>query len=579
MSRPKQRDLKQRARAPRLRTVLLVVHLLILCLPLAGIFYFRLYESQLVRQTESELIVQGAALAAAYRAELGRVFDASHEGSQEGGTYTQADYGRVVEPQEKVSARYEPVDDPKDDFDPAIPGLDLARHPVLPKDPPGRPPASPPDPLAAEAGARLLGQLEELQRVSLAGIRILDPDGVVVATTGTEAGLSLAHRPEVAAALAGHKASVLRHREVSNPRAPLNDIQRSTGWRVVVAFPIESGPIQSGSVESKGEKRVWGVVLLARTPMSAAQALWRDRGHLVAAGILILGVVSLVTLWSAAKVGRPVHQLIEQAERVARGERGAATPLQRPGTYEVARISEAVARMAAALEERADYISTFAANVSHEFKTPLTSIRGAVELLEEHQDEMSAEERERFLAMLNRDARRLECLVDRLLELARADVHRPGDETATVGECLGRLGRRFESLQVDAGDAKGAAVSMAPETLESVLGNLVDNALRHTRGAGSRVELRALAGDGDEGVEGETVRFEVQDDGPGISEANLPRVFDRFFTTRRDDGGSGLGLAIVRALVVAHGGQVGVESEPGRTVFRVVLPVRGMPNR
>lgn len=571
MSWSKQRDLKQRARAPRLRTVLLVVHLLILCLPLAGIFYFRLFESQLVRQTESELIVQGAALAAAYRAELGRVFEATHEGSQEGGTYTQADYGRVVEPQGTVSTRYEAVDDPKDDFDPAIPGLDLARHPVLPEDPPGHPPTSPPDPLAAAAGARLLGQLEELQRVSLAGIRILDPDGLVVATTGTEAGLSLAHRPEVAAALAGRKASVLRHREVSNPRAPLNDIQRSTGWRVVVAFPIESS-----SVESNGQKRVWGAVLLARTPMSAAQALWRDRGHLVAAGVLILGVVSLVTLWSAAKVGRPVHQLIEQAERVARGERGAATPLQRPGTYEVARISEAVARMATALEERSDYISTFAANVSHEFKTPLTSIRGAVELLEEHQDEMSAQERERFLAMLNRDARRLERLVDRLLELARADVHRPGDETATVGECLARLGRRFESLQVDAGDAKSAAVSaavsMAPETLDSVLGNLVDNALRHTQYAAGRVELRALFGraEGDEG----RVRFEVEDDGPGISEANLPRVFDRFFTTRRDDGGSGLGLAIVRALVVAHGGRVSVESEPGRTVFRVVLPMR-----
>ena len=557
-----QRTLTQRARAPRLRTVLLVVHLLILCLPLAGIFYFRLYESQLVRQTESELIVQGAALAAAYRAELGELVEV-------GGTSLQEAYGRPVEPQGTTPARTAPPDDPKDDFDPAIPGLDLARHPVLPEDPPGRAPQSPPDPLAAAAGARLLSQLEELQRVSLAGIRILDPDGVVVATTGTEAGLSLAHRPEVAAALAGRKVSVLRHRDVSNPRAPLDDIQRSTPWRVVVAFPVKSEVTESADGE-----RVLGVVLLARTPMSTSQALWRDRRHLAAAGLLILGVVSLVTLWSAAKVGRPVRALTEQAERVARGERGAAMPLERPGTREIERISSAVARMATALEERADYISTFAANVSHEFKTPLTSIRGAVELLEEHQDEMSVEERERFLAMLNRDARRLERLVDRLLELARADVHRPGEETATVGECLERLGRRFESLRVDARDAKDSAVCMAPETLDSVLGNLVDNALRH---AESRVELRANAS-ADEGHAG-TVRFEVQDDGPGISEANLPRVFDRFFTTRRDDGGSGLGLAIVQALVVAHGGQVGVESEPGRTVFRVELPARPVPTR
>ena len=155
------------------------------------------------------------------------------------------------------------------------------------------------------------------------------------------------------------------------------------------------------------------------------------------------------------------------------------------------------------------------------------------------------------------------------MELARADVHHPGDETASVSKCLERLGRRFETVKVDAGNAgataKAIAVRMAPETLDSVLGNLLDNAVRH---AETQVELRAEAG-----AEAQ-LRFEVEDDGPGISEANLPRVFDRFFTTRRDDGGSGLGLASVRALVVAHGGEVGVESRPGRTVFSVSLPRR-----
>ncbi|MDA8017497.1 MAG: HAMP domain-containing histidine kinase [Thermoanaerobaculia bacterium] len=536
-------ELGQRVRAPRLRTVLLVVHLLILCLPLVGIFYFRLYESQLVRQTESELIVQGAALAAAQRAAL--LFAAESRQIEMNG------YGRAPSGSTGSAAAKE-----SDDFDPAIPGLDLARHPVLPQDLPGRQPALPPDPLAAAAGTSLAGQLEELQHVSLAGIRILDSNGVVVATTGAEAGLSLAHRPEVAAALAGRKTSVLRHRSVSNPNAALNDIQRTTPWRVVVAFPIESDPVEGG-------ERIWGAVLLARTPMSAAQALWRDRGHLLAAGLLILAVVSLVTLWSAAKVGRPVRALIDQAERVARGERDAVTPLENPGTREIARISEAVAEMAGALGERADYISTFAANVSHEFKTPLTSIRGAVELLEEHQDEMSAEERERFLSMLARDARRLERLVERLLELARADVHRLGDETAGVARILERLGKRFESVHFDDRGADQLSVRMASETLESVLGNLLDNAVRH---AESRIELRA--GSNTDG----TVCFEVEDDGPGISDANLPRVFDRFFTTRRDDGGSGLGLAIVKALVVAHGGEVGVSSERRRTVFQISLP-------
>ena len=95
-----------------------------------------------------------------------------------------------------------------------------------------------------------------------------------------------------------------------------------------------------------------------------------------------------------------------------------------------------------------------------------------------------------------------------------------------------------------------------------MIGNLVENARVH---GGRDVWVRAWRS---EGVCG----FDVEDDGPGITPANLPRVFDRFFTTRRGSGGTGLGLALVRAVVTSHGGEVTVSSEPRRTVFRVRLP-------
>jgi signal transduction histidine kinase len=98
--------------------------------------------------------------------------------------------------------------------------------------------------------------------------------------------------------------------------------------------------------------------------------------------------------------------------------------------------------------------------------------------------------------------------------------------------------------------------------LEAIAENLMVNAARH---GGPCVQVRLWRVDAETG-------FEVEDDGPGISVANQARVFERFFTTRRGDGGTGLGLALVRAVARAHGGDVGLVSESGRTVFRVALP-------
>jgi signal transduction histidine kinase len=114
---------------------------------------------------------------------------------------------------------------------------------------------------------------------------------------------------------------------------------------------------------------------------------------------------------------------------------------------------------------------------------------------------------------------------------------------------------------VDVDDAR-AVVAIAPEHLDSALGNLIDNALRYRRTEPVCVTL--TLGDG-------RLHVEVKDDGPGISPANLLRVFERFFTTERDHGGTGLGLAIVRAIAEARGGSARCDSSANGTSFRVVL--------
>ena len=572
-------SLPTRPRLLRLRSVLLALSLLILLLPLGGISLLRLYDSMLVRHAEAELIAQGVVLAETWRRELIRAQAEQGENST---------YGR---PRIRLPPPPSPGEEPSR-FHPIPPRLDLARDEVWPPAPPGLPTEKATDALARQAGRHVGDLLVEVQEFTLAGLRVVDFEGRVVASSGAELGLSLAHRPEVSTALEGEAVSVLRRRTPSaqpadtvtntvegtaenrRPLPSLKSLSRRPAVRVVVVLPVIA------------EDRVWGAVVLSRTPKSVLRELYENRRYFVPGVVILLLVVTLVSVCGARLLGRPLEALIAQSERVQRGE-GTARPLDHPGTLEVHRISVAVAEMARVLQRRAEYIATFATNVSHELKTPLTSIHGTVELLRDHLDEMTPEELERFLTMLERDAARLEHLVNRLLELARADVARPGEEITNLAPRLRKIMRRFEQegMHIELAEHSEALVTMAPEVLDSIVGNLVDNARQHG-GAAVHVTLEARNHDDHH------VLLNIADDGPGISTANQPRVFDRFFTTssgsgatssgsgatrsgsgatRRDHGGSGLGLSIVKALVEAHGGTIGLTSEPGNTQFEILL--------
>lgn len=538
-------------RRVRLRTILLLINLVILALPLGGISWLRLYESALIRQTESELIAQAAFVAAAYVAIAERLT------SPEGGDPVAAnlpleDYGYVLVNPPRAA-------DAQGHWRPRAPVLDLASDPVLASSPGAVAAADSVDPLAWRVGQELNPILQQAQRTTLAGIRVVDYRGLIVASTrdsdGADLGLSLRNHAEVERALGGLAVSTLRRRDSTRPAPPLDSISRGAQLRVFVAEPILR------------EGRVLGAVLLVRTPASLGQAILHKRQPLLLAALALVGLVLALTLLGALTISRPVHRLIEQAHRAARGETGAVTPLRRPGTREIAELSETVAAMARTLEQRARYIRDFAAHVSHEFKTPLTAIQGSVELLREHAEDMSAEERTRFLDILTRDALRLENLVRKLLELARADVMRVGDESAELAPVLAAVAERHRGLglQLDLmPGSEGLRVAMAPETLDSVLGNLLDNARQHG-GPGVHVALSWAR-------EGETVAITVADDGPGISTANAGRVFEPFFTTQRRSGNTGLGLAIIRSLLAAHDGRIEQVAAARGACFRLWLP-------
>lgn len=528
---------------PRLRTVLLLVNVLILLLPLGGIAALRLYENHLIRRTESELIVQGAMVREVFRQELRERAALPREPSASEGSPSATSEPAVAE----------------ESLEPIVARLDISRDRVRPPAEEARSDPLGAEPLAADAGRAVTAILRAGGRTTLAGIRIVDRRGVVVASSRSELGLSIAHREEVARALKGETTTLLRRRVTDEPAPPLQSLSRGQRYRVFVALPV---------IEREG---VVGAVVLSRTPMDIAKALYLNRRPLIVGATVLLTVVVLVSVLTSFTISRPIRALIGQAEGVSRGERGAVTPLRAPGTHEIARLSEAVAGMARTLEERAEYIRTFASHVSHEFKTPLTTIRGSVELLLDDFDTMSPEQRRRFLRNLGEASAHLERLVRRLLEKARADVVRPGDERTEVADALDASAQRHReaglAVTVDQGRGVGR-VRMAREILEEILSNLLENARQHGgEGVSVRVGSRL-----DREAAPPVVELRISDDGPGISEANASRIFTPFFTTARESGGSGLGLSIVRSLVEAHGGSIElIRTSPG-AVFAIRIP-------
>jgi two-component system phosphate regulon sensor histidine kinase PhoR len=231
---------------------------------------------------------------------------------------------------------------------------------------------------------------------------------------------------------------------------------------------------------------------------------------------------------------------------------------------------------------RADQIRRdFVANVSHELRTPLTAIRGYLEALSEA--DSSAEEHQQFLDIIARHAQRMERLVKDLLRLARLDA---GQETLDLNACDTKSlaeavmadlapAAQGRNQQLRVAVAKGAETLRAdPAKLHDALRNLVANAITYSP------EYTSITIEATQAIDGsgaDRVAVSVSDEGPGIPEEDLARVFERFYrvdkSRSRDPGGTGLGLAIVKHLVELHGGSVRVENRPsGGARFTMTLP-------
>ena len=282
---------------------------------------------------------------------------------------------------------------------------------------------------------------------------------------------------------------------------------------------------------------------------------------------MTLGAAVAVASVLGARLTRPLRDAQRATRRIAEGDLSARLPEPR-GDDELATLTRSINSMAETLERSRGLERQFLLAVSHDLRTPLTSIRGFAEAIAEGK----APDNAQAAAVITAESRRLERLVRDLLELAKLDARRFSlDVRATdVAEVVTETAEGFRPAADDAHvqldvvtNGQGLLATADPDRLAQVVANLVENALKFASGAITVGAARS----------GGAVVLWVDDDGPGIPADDLPRVFERFFTSTRTPArqvGSGLGLSIVRELVDAMGATVRAEPADGRGARMVV---------
>jgi two-component system sensor histidine kinase BaeS len=320
-----------------------------------------------------------------------------------------------------------------------------------------------------------------------------------------------------------------------------------------------------------------GQVVIVATDTVDLSVLRKLFPLLIVVGFIVLGIAFAVASWISRRLTRPIRAIEQTAQQLAAGDLTARAEVPDATDAELATLAGTLNRMASDLETSRGSERAFLLSISHDLRTPLTSIQGYAEALADGTlDDANPEDRKRAANVISAESRRLERLVRDLLDLSRLDSHqfslspRPSDANEVVNNTVEAFAPKAAEMGLTLAVASSApiAVDLDPERLGQIVANLVENALKY---AVSRVDVYAAPHD-----DQSHFAIVVHDDGPGIPPEKLGLVFERLYTERDTPGravGTGLGLAIVRELSSAMGGHAWAEAHPdGGTRFVVSLP-------
>ncbi len=511
----------------RISIRLLALNLLVMLLPFAGLFYLQAYERDLLQAQERSMVQQGRLLAAALTAH-GDLSAASAQEILRGlGRRTLARL-RVVDSQGRLladSSRFGPLLEtpPRQD------GVLEQDNPLLPR-----------GSWLYRLGAGIYSVYARLVRppqLAPEAEKFYSDEGPLLGQ-------------EVLDALQG---------------------RYGASWRVT---PGQRSVTLFSCLPVRSQGHVMGAVLVSQSTYRVLLDLYEVR-IAVFKLVLISGTFALaLTLLVALPIARPLRRLRDEAQGIVdtqgrlKGRFRGSKALD-----EIGELSRALEQLSARFEEHQRFIDSFAADVSHEFKNPLASIRTATEMLSETQN---PKERQMFLSIVQNEVARMERLLTSVREITRIDAQLECElrQAVTLNELLADLMQAFRlrglesvELRLDA-PQEPVAVEASPERLVQVFENVLDNALSFSpQGSTVRIGLRRENG---------FAAVRVSDQGPGVPEEHLDRIFDRFFSYRPDERSqqdhSGLGLAIAKAIVSGYGGVIRAENRPqGGAVFEIRL--------
>jgi len=328
-----------------------------------------------------------------------------------------------------------------------------------------------------------------------------------------------------------------------------------------VANPIVTGKTSADAI---------GAIVVATRKTDVSARVYDLIERLTLAGILGLLVAALLAGYLSHRIVRPVLQLSDAADAVARGDYNVQVPRRAPG--ELGHLSERFGEMASRLAEVEEMERNFLMSVSHELRTPLTAIRGHVSALREGVVN-DPSERAASLETVELEAQRLDRLVGDILDLAKLDTHRftVTSEEVDMGKLVDQAYERFReearrrSIDYRQDVRARPVITSDGDRVLQVVGNLLSNAF-HATPDGGRISLELAQRNG-------TVHVAVEDNGPGIPAEMRERLFRPFVS--QTGGGTGLGLAIAKELSTMLGGSLDLDSEVGRgSRFELLLPAR-----
>ncbi|UCG00073.1 MAG: sensor N-terminal transmembrane domain-containing protein [Spirochaetaceae bacterium] len=543
----------------RITVRLLTFNVLIVFLPIAALLYLDTYEKQLLRSLEHALVQQGRIMASALsgrdplEADSARRILQQLEQRHEARMRVVDDRGRLLADSSRLGARGE-----------AIVGeeAEVGRSEISP---PRQANEVPPE-IQTNGSEPIPAERRLLYRFAIYPIqlyrRLFRPPEAPLESAEFYVNTEILLGPEIREALAGRYGAMTRI---------------STGGQRSVTL-YSAIPVRSGEA-------VVGAVLVSQSTYRILRDLYELRLEIFTIFLISLGVAVALSLLASTTIAVPVRKLRRQAREILdhRGRlRGHIRYNRRRD--EIGDLSRSLEEMTRKLQRHIEFVESFASDISHEFMNPLASIRSAAEMIDQAK---SVQDRNRFLALIQKEVQRMQHLLAAVREISLIDAQledeqrTPIEITPIVRQVVEahRL-RRNSSLPVRLIENAGSlTVSMAPERLTQVLENLLENALSFAS-AEVRIELSR---DHNQGM------ITVQDDGPGIPEQHLEKIFHRFFSYRPDSAPAesnerpehhlGLGLAIVRAIVEGYGGRVTAANgaATGRQLkgacFRVHLPL------